>query len=246
MIRADNACLGQRLGPVSLYIRAGDCWHILGENGAGKSSLLQVLAGLETVTGGVVLWQGRPVDEVGLSFLAGQRAWHDQQHVIGFEIPVHQYLSFYADTELPAQISQALELAHLMHRPVTQLSGGEQQRVNLARAFLQVWPALQRGQACLILDEPLQSLDVRHQYSLLMLLQTFNEAGNTLILSSHDLSLSARFAGQAALMSAGQIIASGDKHTVFQADLLARTFGIQFAINNNQNALQITPVWPTV
>ena len=246
MIRADNVCLGQRLGPVSLQIRAGECWHILGENGAGKSSLLQVLAGLESVTEGVVLWQGQPVDEVGLTALAGQRAWHDQQHVIGFDIPVHQYIGFYTDIELPAQICQALELEHLMQRPVTQLSGGEQQRVNLARACLQVWPALQRGQACLILDEPLQSLDVRHQYSLLMLLQTFNEAGNTLILSSHDLSLSARFAGQAALLSNGQIIASGDKHTVFQANLLEQTFGIQFAIKNNQNALQITPVWPTV
>ncbi len=150
------------------------------------------------------------------------------------------------DGERVITSTEALELKPLLSRPVTRLSGGEQQRVNLARALWQVWAAIEAGEALLVLDEPMQGLDIRHQLTFLTFLQQLCQQGNTTIISSHDLTLSARFASHAMLLNSGRHIASGDISQVFTPANLKMGYGIAFDISNNQNTLQIHPKWPPV
>lgn len=246
MIILSDVRVNRRLQIKNLYVKAGTSCHILGENGAGKSTLLRVSAGLLDSETGACKFHGQPLDAIPLSRLATLRGFHEQANTTAFDIPAGDYIDFYADNgALDKRLTNALDIAHLLHRPVSQLSGGEQQRINLVRCMGQVWSALENGKAMLCLDEPLQGLDVRHQQSLLLFLRTLCEMGNTVLMSSHDLNLSARFADQVVLLKAGNCIASGPVETTLTTAKLKACFNIGFDITNNQNALQIQPQWPS-
>lgn len=250
MITLSKVGVSGRLDAIDLVVNKAQHWHILGQNGAGKSTLLQIMSGLVLPQHGCYLLSGAPISDYSLAHLARFRAFHGQQQVHSFAIPAGQYIDFYGTGKgahtLPAALTEALELKPLLSRPVTRLSGGEQQRVNLARALWQVWAAIEAGEALLVLDEPMQGLDIRHQLTFLTFLQQLCQQGNTTIISSHDLTLSARFASHAMLLNGGRHIASGDISQVFTPANLKMGYGIAFDISNNQNTLQIHPKWPPV
>ncbi|QPG04745.1 ATP-binding cassette domain-containing protein [Salinimonas marina] len=248
MLELQHAHVAGRLEDINLVVTGGQHWHVLGENGAGKSTLLQVMAGLlETGSGNCWLNEHNTSDYT-LPHLARFRAYHAQQHVLPFDIPAQQFISFYGQplntTTLPGALEQALEVAALLSKPLTRLSGGELQRINLTRALWQVWPAIAEGQGLLVLDEPLQGLDIRHQLTFMALIRQLVVNGNTVVLSSHDLNISARFASHAVLLKHGRIVERGNIEQVCTKANLAQAFGLVFDISNNQNALQIQPQWP--
>lgn len=247
MLELEQVCITQRLHNIDLKVGRGQHWHILGENGAGKSTLLQLMAGLLEIPRGHCRLNAHDITDYSLPHLAGLRAYHAQQHTLPFDIPAQQYISFYGQkltaATLPAAIEQALDVAALLPRPLTRLSGGELQRINLTRAIWQVWTAIANAKALLLLDEPLQGLDVRHQLTLMKFVEQLVAAGNTVVLSSHDLNLSARFASHALLLKQGQAVACGNIEQVCTEANLAQAYGLAFDISNNQNALQIQPRW---
>src|SRR5690606_34501352 len=102
--------------------------------------------------------------------------------------------------EIPEQLESALEIGPFLNKSMQQLSGGELRRVQIARALLQIWPAIERGHALVLLDEPLQGLDLRHQSLLMQLLTDIAAKGNSLIISNHDLNLCYRYADKVALL----------------------------------------------
>lgn len=248
MLELQHVDVSARLKDINLMITGGQHWHVLGENGAGKSTLLQVMAGLLETGAGHCWLNKHEVSDYSLPHLARIRAYHAQQHALPFDIPAQQFISFYGqpfnNTTLPAALEQALEVAKLLSKPLTRLSGGELQRINLTRALWQVWPAIVQGQGLLILDEPMQGLDIRHQLTFMALIRQLVVNGNTVVLSSHDLNMSARFASHAVLLKQGRMVARGNIGQVCTEANLAQAFGLAFDISNNQNALQIQPQWP--
>ncbi len=250
-LQARELTLPPRLQAMSLNFDAGKCSHVLGPNGAGKSTLLQLLAGVLTAQSGNVVWHNGPLNAQSLTELAVFRGYLGQHADTPFALPVSEFVQFYAAPglfvkALPSVLAELLDVNHLLDRTLNSLSGGELQRINLLRVLLQVWPAAQNGQALIILDEPLQGLDVRHQYALMALTRQLASQGNTLILSSHDIQLSANYSDNVVLLKDGALVAQGTPDEVVSEFNLNLTFDCHFAVKNSQNYRQILVCDPIV
>jgi len=249
VVSLTSISVDKRLAKISGQINQGDCVHLLGPNGAGKSTLLSVIAGITPFDEGSCTLLGNAIATWPLSSLAGIRCMLGQQNYSAFPLQVAEYLSFYAthkanSADVPAIVEAALEVRQFACKPLNTLSGGERQRVELCRVLLQVWPAVTNGKAIILLDEPLQGLDIRHQYALVSLLQTLCARGNTVIMSSHDLALSANYSSHVWLLKEGSIIDSGIPLQVVSKDNLETTFNCHFAISKHNNFLEIQACAP--
>lgn len=241
--------ISERLEKASGGLAEGKITHVLGQNGAGKSTLLLALAGLLPQAKGRIEIRGKSLSSWALSTLAGFRSYHAQQHQTPFGFCVEEYLGFYSASLQQARVQEILftylDISSLLSRRFNTLSGGEQQRVGIARSLLQTWPALMAGEAIAIFDEPLQGLDIRHQQLFASLCAALANKGNTILMSSHDVGFSANHADVLWLMKAGKLVATGAPKQVINTVNLNDTFDCQFAINNTQNDYQITPVSTT-
>lgn len=214
----------------------GEFLHLLGPNGSGKSSLLESIAGLLFQDSGEIKIFNRQLIDWPLSELAHQRAYLGQHLSCQFELSVADVIGFFAaHSHIPESVEQALEVNSLMSLPLNQLSGGQQQRVHIARALLQVWPAVQQGRAIIVLDEPLQHLDITHQQSCLVLLQKIAAMGNTVVMSSHDINLSNQFATSIALLKSGKILFQGSPQQVMNVTKLNLVFECDFHLVYSEN-----------
>jgi iron complex transport system ATP-binding protein len=121
-----------------------------------------------------------------------------------------------------------VDAEHLRSQAYTQLSGGEQQRVQLARIFAQVWEMQPDKANVLILDEPTSALDFSHQHLILQALRKKADEGCGVLLALHDLNLAAAFADQVLLMDNGCLRAQGCVDEILQPPLLSEVFGLPF------------------
>ncbi|MDO6568870.1 ATP-binding cassette domain-containing protein [Alteromonas sp. 1_MG-2023] len=249
VISLRDISVNKRLANITLDITKGNCVHILGPNGAGKSTLLSIMAGvLETERGEASLLE-QPLQQWPLSALATFRTLLAQQSEAVFAVSVKEYLSFFASSlafELPEILEATLEVKRFFKTPLNRLSGGERQRVEICRALLQVWPAVKRGEAVLLLDEPLQGVDIRHQYALMGLFRTLCDKGNTIVLSSHDISLSANYSNTVLLMKSGASVSFGLPEKVLSVNNLEHTFDCHFAVSKRDDFLDIQVCAPIV
>ena len=220
-----------RLGPVTASVSKGEMLHLVGPNGAGKSTLLARMAGITQGTGDI-LFNDHKLDEWAAPRLARHRAFLAQQQTPPFAMPVWHYLSLHQhgspEETLSRDIALALGLDDKLGRSVNQLSGGEWQRVRLAAVILQIHPAGNPDGQLLLLDEPMNSLDVAQQAALDRLLSGLVQAGITVIMSSHDLNHTLRHAHQTWLLSKGQLLASGARDVVMTPQNLTHAYGVPF------------------
>ncbi|WP_313109178.1 vitamin B12 ABC transporter ATP-binding protein BtuD [Atlantibacter sp.] len=220
-----------RIGPITAEIRKGEWLHLVGPNGAGKSTLLAGLAGLRQPTGSL-RFLGKPLSEWQGESLARHRAWLTQQQTPPFAMPVWHYLALHRhgsmDEGLLNDITDALWLTTKLTRPVNQLSGGEWQRVRLAAVILQIHPRNNPHGALLLLDEPMNSLDVTQQAALDKLLQQLCEQGVSVVMSSHDLNHTLRRAHRVWLLQNGKMLAQGESRDVMRPENLKHAYGIDF------------------
>ncbi|CNI22942.1 vitamin B12-transporter ATPase [Yersinia massiliensis] len=242
----------QRLAPFSTQVSAGLQIHLIGPNGAGKSTLLAALAGLLPARGDLLI-AGKPLSCYSGHELARLRAYLSQQQSALTMMPVFQYLSLYqpagAEPEAVATtigyLCNQLRLTDKLPRMVSQLSGGEWQRVRLAAIFLQVWPDINPDSQLLLLDEPYTGLDVAQKVALDKLLSEFCSTGRSAIISAHDLNHTLQQADQVWLMAQGKVLAHGDTQFVMQAETLSSVFEVDFQIHsfNQQNWIITNKVW---
>lgn len=220
-----------RLHPVSAEVRQGEMVHLVGPNGAGKSTLLARMAGLSHGKGQVML-SGRPLADWPAPELARHRAYLTQHQRPPFAMPVWHYLTLHQPDKtqhaLQQEIAEKLGLDDKLARQVNQLSGGEWQRVRLAAVVLQIHPQGNPHGQLLLLDEPMNSLDVAQQAALDRLLAELRLAGVTIVMSSHDLNHTLRFASQAWLMRRGQLLASGETPHVLTIENLTAAYDMSF------------------
>ncbi|MGJ0193438.1 vitamin B12 ABC transporter ATP-binding protein BtuD [Pantoea sp. RRHST58] len=225
-----DAAVPGRLAPFSADVGAGTLLHLVGPNGAGKSSLLALMAGMLAGEGEIQLLQ-RPLREWRGAALARVRAWLPQQIAPGV-MPVYHYLRLHLSDarsqEALSGLLETLQLQDKLMRPLTQLSGGEWQRVRLAAAFAQIDPALNPQGRVLLLDEPMTGLDIAQQHAVHNLIVGLRRAGVCVIASSHDLNHTLRHADSVWLMGQGRVVAQGAAASILTPERLSGLYAIPF------------------
>lgn len=225
------------LSGLSLAFEPGTVTVLAGPNGAGKSTLLDCLSGDLPPTAGEVRLDGIALPTLSLEARARQRAVLPQRASIAFDFPVTEVVAMglhphgigTSSSVGRALVSRAIadmDLATMAHRPATRLSGGEQQRVHIARCLVQWRAAAEPG--LMLLDEPTAGLDYRHQFALAQLLRTAAAEGATVVVSLHDLPLALRLADRLLLLGSDGVVADGPPHILTPA-LVARLYGIDEA-----------------
>jgi iron complex transport system ATP-binding protein len=243
----NNLSLGYQthlvLRGVTLRLNRRELIGVLGANGAGKSTLLVALAGDLTPQSGQVLLDSQTLSRQAPLVMAQKRAVLSQQPSYAFNMTVAQLLElgFFAFPDLAlsvvneitqralAQVS--IDVA-LMSRPLSELSGGQLQRVHIARAMTQLFASVRlTGQGWLLLDEPLASLDPLHQQQLLALCQKVvrtHDVGVLLVL--HDLNLAVQWCDRLVLLGQQQVLSDGATSTVLTEQNLRQAYGMSFHI----------------
>lgn len=202
----------------ALDIPAGST-AVIGPNGAGKSTLLRALIG-QAGQGEITLLDEAAAPQIR----AGKAAWVGQHGRYNMPMTVREYIALAAfvqkgrlNHEWADELLNYFDLAALAEKRIGRLSGGEQQRANIIRALLQNAPVL-------LLDEPCNHLDIRHQHRLMQyLVRHKSRASSVMVL--HDLNLAARYAEHIVLMDKGKIIAAGNAAAVMRPDLLEAVYG---------------------
>ncbi|WP_346351898.1 ATP-binding cassette domain-containing protein [Oceanimonas sp. AH20CE76] len=232
MLTLDKLTVEHRVGPVSGRLAAGRLTLLVGPNGSGKSSLLLAAAGLVTAEGQVRL-NGELLDTLDLAELARRRAMLVQHSVLPAGLKGYELLALGVQGEVSeaaceemARLSAYLKLDTLYGRSLLALSGGEQQRLLIAKTLLQVSPALNPEAQLLLLDEPLAGLDWQHQLATLRLLRHYAEQGLTVVASIHDINLAAQFGDDIWCLHKGRLVASGGPE-VLTPTLVAEVFEVK-------------------
>ncbi len=246
LVQLNEVCVAGRLGPITATVKPGELTHLVGPNGAGKSTLITRMAGLSAGEGRLTL-NGRPLEEWSAGALAQTRSWLAQQQLPPFAMPVWHYLRLHQpapDAEaVMTRLAQAFWLTDKLNRPVSQLSGGEWQRVRLAAGILQIHPEVNPQGRLLLLDEPMNSLDVAQQAALDRQLLALCEAGVAVIMSGHDLNHSLRHAHKVWLLRAGKMIAQGDRDEVLLPQHLEAAYHMHFRrLHIEGHSMLITPL----
>lgn len=216
---------------ISLSIRQHEMVVIIGPNGAGKSSLLKLLTGFHSPTQGECLLEGIALKKWQHNALAKKRAVMKQQNSLSFAFTVEDVVAMgrnpYGSENKQQAIEEALvrtDCLELRQRDFRQLSGGEQQRVQLARVLAQVWQPIEHS-ACLFLDEPTSALDLYHQqHSLRLLHQLTRQGPFGVCCVLHDLNLTALYADRVYLIHQGKLAASGTPEQVLTTENLTRWY----------------------
>ena len=225
--------LGRRqvLHAVDFRADPGEITAIVGPNGSGKTTLLRALTG-ELAVSGVTL-NGRDVFRTPPARLAGMRGVLPQFTPLSFPFTVAEVVRigltsgpFGGYPDLIGQALAAVGLDGFANRLHHDLSGGEQQRVHLARVLAQVWqPVGPDGPRWLFLDEPVASLDIAHQLQVMEVARRYAQAGGGVVAVMHDLNLTAMHAARVCVMAEGRAVATGPVAEVFRDDLLSRVYG---------------------
>lgn len=234
------------LDRVSFVAPFGKLTAILGPNGAGKSTLLNVLAGVLAPTAGEVTLLGEPLAQWPLQRLAAHRAVLPQLSTLQFPFTVEEVVALGfrrkpAESEIRERLDE-VDLSNFGNRLYPSLSGGEKQRVQLARVLAQH----KTGQSpfLLLLDEPVAGLDLAHQLRTLQRARQLLSERLAVIVVLHDLNLALRYADRAVLLDRGHLMAQGHPCEVLTPERIARVFRVRASyppFHDDSPILSITP-----
>ena len=249
MIKANN--LTYRIGPktlvedVSLALPPGELVAVVGPNGAGKTTLLRLLSGELAPSKGRVTLDDQGFGAWESTTLAKRRAVLPQHSALAFGFTVQEVVLLGRTPHRTAHAHNATVLrwameeagvTHLAARRYPTLSGGEQQRVHLARVLAQLGlPEERRADHTytLFLDEPTASLDLAFQHQTLQTAQRCAENGVAVLAALHDLNLAAQYADKIAVMHDGRLQVLGTPHEVLTPDVIQHVFGMPVHVTAN-------------
>lgn len=238
------------LDGVTMAVPHGALYAVLGPNGSGKSTLMRALLGLIRPSGGSTLVGGKETEKWSRRELARTVGAVAQNEHLAFPLSVRDFVAMgryphlgplhaegARDREAIRKALHRCDVADLEGRDVTTLSGGEIQRVRIARALAQEPTAL-------VLDEPTASLDVRHEMSIFQLLRASANQGMTVLVITHNMNLAARFSDRILLLDGGRVAAEGGVQEVFREEILETVYRWPVAVRRDPvtGAPQITPL----
>jgi iron complex transport system ATP-binding protein len=243
-ITVHDLCVAYRQTPIldniSVEIKPGEFFIIIGPNGAGKTTLLKALASLLPLNKGNIDILGRPLTDYSKRQLAQVAAMVPQQVSTDFPFTVEEtvlmgrspHLGILAiegkdDIAIAKQAMEFTDVAHLADRSLDQVSGGERQRVIIARAICQQ-PKI------ILLDEPTAALDPSHQLKIMNLMQRLRkEQQVTVIMVSHDLNLAGSYGDRLLLLKDGRIEKTGTPDEVLSEEQLTASYSCTLFVDKN-------------
>lgn len=226
-------------GGISLSVEKEDYLFVLGENGSGKSTLLKLICGILTPSSGTVSIDGRGLTTFRRRELASHVSFAGHEMPADFPLTVLDYASlgrfpktgFFGtlgaeDRMIVERAMDMMDILPLKRRFLHELSAGERQRAILARAVAQ-------DGKLLVLDEPSAHLDMRSTTRIFNVLKDLVSEGKTVIVSSHDANLTARYSRSVLILKGGKVIAHGQRHTVFTKEIMKEAFGVDVIVDVN-------------
>lgn len=221
---------------VTFAASGGELIGIIGPNGAGKSTLLKSLRGLLAASGRIELL-GKCLSAYNQQTLARKVAYLPQQSQVPFDFTVQDVVLMgraphmrwwqregKQDKRIARAAMEYMAVADLAAVSVNALSGGQRQRVLLAKVLAQQTPLL-------LLDEPASGLDLFYQEELFRFCRELCQAGRTILVVVHDLSLAARFCSRLLLLGKGKLLADGQPQEVLQPQLLTQAYGVSVCVD---------------
>lgn len=219
-------------------IKPGEWLCLIGPNGAGKSSILRAVAGLAAHEGEILI-DGSPLRLRAPRRRAELIAYVPQNPMLPDEMTAfdyvllgrNPYISYFGadsahDREMVDNVLERLDMTRFARQQLGKLSGGEQQRLVIARALAQEAPIL-------LLDEPTSALDIGHQQQALELVDRLrHENGLTVISAMHDLTLAGLYADRLALLHEGHSVVAGSAAQVLRAETLAEFYGVSVTVHH--------------
>lgn len=227
-MRDAEASLGGRkvLDGADVQVGRGELVALVGPNGAGKSSLIRAFAGLLALDGGIARLSGDDVRALSPRQRAERVAYLPQERRIAWNLPAIEIAAlgapFLTGEQALARARAALDevgAGHLADRGAAEMSGGERARVLLARALASPSPLL-------LADEPIAGLDPDAQRLVLERLRAKADAGGSVLVSLHDLTLAAAFADRVVVLDGGRVVAAGPPLEALSPEVLKTTFGL--------------------
>jgi len=219
-----NTCV---IDNVSLNMPSGQMTGVIGPNGAGKSTLFHLVTGLLTPSQGQISFSGQDLIQCSATTRAHIIGWLAQKNNISWPLTVRDILKLGVvdgvpvhDDEIHAVLAR-LGMLFCIDRSVLALSGGEQALVMLARLLMNDAP-------CLLIDEPLQSLDPAHQFQVLDILREEARAGRCVLMVCHDLNLASRYCDQLALIDKGRLLIHDTTQAVIDSGFIEQSFHVHF------------------
>ena len=223
---------------ISLHAQKGDFVGILGPNGSGKSTFLKSIYGVLNYDNGCIKLDGKDIKTISLSDIAKDMAVVGQFNTINFDLSVFDILLMgrsphlgtwkkesEEDYKIALNAIKKVGMEKSLDRSFATLSGGEKQRVVLARALTQ-------QPQVLILDEPTSHLDIKYQIEILSLVK---DLGICVVAALHDLSLAAQFCNEIYIIKHGELIAKGKPKDIITANMVKEVYEIDCDIVYNEN-----------
>lgn len=239
------------LRDISFDVNEGEFLSIIGPNGSGKSTLLKTLNHIYIPKSGEIMIKDLSIENYKKRDLAKYMAMVPQDTNIDFEFKVEEVVAmgrhpyqgrFQQESKEDKDIIyQSMELTNTLEirdRYINEISGGERQRVFIAKALAQ-------NPKIILLDEPTSHLDINHQMDVLNLLKRLNEdKGITVVLVIHDINLACRYSHRILLLKGGEIIGKGKPEDVITIANIESTYGMNVAIEKNKytDHIYLTPI----
>jgi len=231
------------LKDISLNIEKGQFISIIGPNGAGKSTLLKCMCGILHNYNGEIYIDNKDLNKYKRKNLAQKIAYIPQEQNINFDFTVEEIISmgfysrldsFYIKNELE-ELMKETDTDYLKGRSINSISGGEKQRVFLARALAQKSPIL-------FLDEPISNLDIRHQHQIMNLCKNLSKEKNYTIISVlHDINLASMYSDKIAIIKNGTLVDFNIKDKILNKELLSKVYNFNMDIISYKNNIIILP-----
>jgi iron complex transport system ATP-binding protein len=237
------------LADVTMSVDGGEVVSLVGPNGSGKTTLIKCINRILKPKGGTVLVEEKDVGKIKLKGLARLLAYVPQSAAHSFPSTVFDtvllgrrpYVNWGIsprDKEVVSQMLSLMELEEMALRQFNELSGGERQKVLIARALAQ-------EPQVLLLDEPTSNLDLKHQLEVLGIVRSIvKEKGIAAVMAIHDLNLAARFSDKLIFLDKGRIYDAGEPAQVLTQENIRRVYGVEAIISKNSGHPHIIPLAP--
>ncbi len=224
------------LSEVSIDVAPGKLHVVVGPNGAGKSSLVKLLSGEYVADQGHVSFEDRALAACSPQSIAQRLAILPQRSTLNFAFSAHEVVALgryphssgeERDQQIVAESLESVGASALRDRLYTTLSGGEQQRIHLARVLAQIWDQQGPNSRYLLLDEPTAALDLAHQHLILQVSAIMSKQGVGVLSVLHDLNLASQYADIVTLLDRGRVVMQGAPELVLSEENIREVYGIE-------------------